>query len=169
MSYNWFMEQEEQSNHETLMSWQFPEYIKPERGKLWYFWFFSAVILLLVYAMVSINFLFAIIVIIGAIIVLMRSKYHPSAVDFAITKDGLLVEGKFYAFDLIKDFYIIYKPKEIKNLYFEFKSLLRPRIIIPLEDQNPLAVRDLLKQYLDENLEKEEEPASEAFRKLFKL
>ncbi|MDP2586383.1 MAG: hypothetical protein Q8P32_01250 [Candidatus Komeilibacteria bacterium] len=164
------MEQEEQpSKQDLLMSWQFPEYLKPERGKVWYFWFFTIVVLLLVYSMVTINFLFAIIVIMGTIITLMRSKYHPNAVDFAITKDGLMVEGKFYAYDLIKDFYIIYKPKEIKNLYFEFKSLVRPRIIIPLEDQNPLAVRDLLKQYLDENLEKEEEPASEAFRKLFKL
>jgi len=163
------MEQEEQSNHDILMSWQFPEYLKPERSKLWFFWFFSAVILLLIYAMVTINFLFAIIVIIGAIIVLMRSKHQPNVVDFAITPDGLLVESKSFPFELIKDFYIIYKPKETKNLYFEFKSIVRPRIIIPLEDQNPLAVRDLLKQYLDENLEKEEEPASEAFRKLFKL
>ena len=160
---------EQQSDQQILMSWQFPEYLKPERGKAWYFFFFSAVILLLIYAMVTINFLFAIIVIISAIIVLMRSKYQPVAVDFSITKNGLMVEEKFYPFDLIKDFYIIYKPKEIKNLYFEFKSLLKPRVIIPLEDQNPLKVRDLLKEYLDENLEKEEEPASEAFRKLFKL
>ena len=156
-------------DQEILMSWQFPEYIKPERKTSWYFWFFSAVILLLIYAMVTINFLFAIIVIIAAIIVLMRSRRQPNVVDFAITPDGLLVESKSFPFELIKDFYIIYKPKEVKNLYFEFKSLVRPRIIIPLADQNPLAIRDLLKQYLDENLEKEEEPASEAFRKLFKL
>ena len=156
-------------DQEILMSWEFPEYLKPERGKIWYVCFFSVVILLLIYSMITINFLFAIIVIISSIIVLMRFKHQPGVVDFAITKDGLMVEEKFYAFEQIQDFYIIYKPKEIKNLYFEFKSIVRPRIIIPLEDQNPLAVRDLLKQYLDENLEKEQEPASEAFRKLFKL
>ncbi|MFA6304472.1 MAG: hypothetical protein WCV73_01400 [Patescibacteria group bacterium] len=158
-----------EKNGKVLLNWSFAEYLKPERGKAWYFWFFVVIILLLIYSLVTVNFLFAVIVIIGSIIVLMRTKHEPNEVSFFITQNGIQVDDDFYPFDLIKDFYIIYKPPQIKNLYFEFKSLLKPRIIIPLEDQNPLKVRDLLKQYLDENLEKEEEPASEAFRKLFKL
>ena len=78
-------------------------------------------------------------------------------------------DDKFYDYDAVRYFYILYKPPELKNLYFEFKAVTKPRLIVPLENQNPLEIRDILNQYLTENLEKEEEPASEALRKLFKL
>ena len=152
-----------------LAKWDFAEYTKPERGKSWYFWFFAIVILLLIYSLTTVNFLFAVIIIIAAIILLMRGRNEPSQINFAITEDGIEIENKFHEYDAIRNFYIIYKPPEIKNLYIEFKSVTKPRLIIPLGNQNPLKIREILTKYIDENLEKEEEPASEAFRKVLKL
>ncbi len=129
----------------------------------------TIIVLLLVYSLITINFLFAVIVIISAIVIIMRAKYEPGKVNFTIYEDGLGVDGRFYDYDLIDSFYILYKPPEIKNLYFEFKSLVRPRLNIPLENQNPLKIREALIKYLAEDLEKEEEPTSEVFRKVFKL
>ena len=152
-----------------LAQWSFPEYTRPERSKSWYFWFIIFVILLLLYSLITVNFLFAVIVIMAAIIVLIRGRTEPNQVDFAILEDGRMVEDKFFGYETIRYFYILYKPPELKNLYLEFKSVLKPRLIIPLENQNPLNIRDILNGHLEENLEKEEEPASEAFRKVLKL
>lgn len=87
----------------------------------------------------------------------------------AITEDGLLINDKLIEYKDLHQFYIIYYPPEIKNLYFRPKGNLKQRITIPLMDQDPVLVREALLKYLDENLEREETPASEAITKLFKL
>lgn len=163
------MPNEEKDAGKTLLEWEFAEYTQPQRSKAWYFWFLIIVVALLVYSLVTINFLFAVIIIIATIIILMRSKYEPLSINFAIAEGGVKVDGKFYAYELMKDFYLIYKPPEIKNLYLEFKSLTKPRLIIPLDNQNPLTIREILMKNLTEDLDKEEEPASEAWRKLLKF
>jgi len=163
------MAEETQDHGQSLAKWNFPEFIKTERSKSWYFVAFVIFAFLLIYALVTVNFLFAVIIIISAIIIVMRNRTEPEQVTVELTEDGLAVDNKFYDYDAVRYFYILYKPPELKNLYFEFKAVTKPRLIVPLENQNPLEIRDILNQYLTENLEKEEEPASEALRKLFKL
>ena len=58
---------------------------------------------------------------------------------------------------------------DFKNLYLEFKNSLRPRLTIPLEDINPVNARKILKNYLDEDLEKDTEPTSEALGRKLRL
>ena len=154
---------------EILAKWNFAEFEKTKRSKGWYFSAFVVFAFLLIYALVTVNFLFAVIIIISAVILIMRNRNEPDQITVAITEDGIAADNKFYDFEAIKYFYILYKPPEIKNLYIEFKSITKPRLILPLENQNPLEIRDILNKYIEENLEKEEEPASEAFRKFLKL
>ena len=47
-----------------------------------------------------------------------------------------------------KSFFIIYQPPEVKSLYFEFKALTKPRLVIPLKDQNPVEIRKTLLEHL---------------------
>jgi hypothetical protein len=152
-----------------LFSWNFKEYEAQERSKTWYTIFFSALGLMMVYAVVTINFLFGIILVMSGIILMIRDRNLPNDVNFSITETGVEIDGKFFEFSQIATFYILYKPPELKNLYLDFKSLVTPRLIIPLHDQNPLAIRKLLNSYVTEDLEKEEEPLSEVFRKTLKF
>jgi len=158
-----------ENNGKKLFSWNFKEYEAQARSKLWYTIFFSALGLMMVYAVVTINFLFGIILVMSGIILMIRDRNVPNDVNFAITETGIEIDGKFFEFSQIATFYILYKPPELKNLYLDFKSLITPRLIIPLNDQNPLAIRKLLKIYITEDLEKEEEPLSEVFRKTLKF
>jgi hypothetical protein len=154
---------------EILASWSFNEYAQYQRGKRWYVAAFLIIIFLLFYSLITANFLFAVIVILGAVTILMRDRYGPDKIDFAITEDGLKVEDKFYEYDLFSQFYIIYKPPHIKTLFVDFKSILKPRLSIPLENQNPLKIREVLKEYLKEDLDKEEEPISESLKRILKI
>ena len=100
----------------------------------------------------------------------MTDGQEPEKVKISITDEGVGVGKKFYDYDDLKDFSIIYKPKYgVKNLYFEFKFWIRPRLTIPLQDMNPLIIRDILLKYLTEDLERTDQPLSEALGKLFKL
>ena len=162
--------QQNTANHgKKLFSWAFKEYESQERSKTWYTIFFIALGLMMIYAIVTINFLFGIILVMSGIILIIRDRNVPNDVNFSITEIGIEMDNKFYEFSQIADFYILYKPPELKNLYLNFKSLLTPRLIIPLHNQNPLEIRKFLNSFVTEDLEKEEEPLSEVFRKTMRF
>lgn len=99
-----------------------------------------------------------------------HEKRPPQMIDFSLSKDGVKLGSKFYDYDVLKDFSVLYKPKEsIKNLYFEFKNTARPRLSIPLRRMDALEVRNFLIRYLDEDLERNNPPLSEQLTKLLKL
>ncbi len=160
--------QEEASRGEIFFSWKFPEFPKYQRDKSWYFWGAIVVVFFLIYSFFAANFLFALITIISALIILLFHR-SDNEVEFKITEDGILVNKKFYDYKSIQNFYIFYEPPEVKTLYFELKGFFSPRIPVALEDQNPVKIREVLKQYLAEDLERENEPLSDQTSRLFKL
>lgn len=153
-----------------IMGWQVQEYEKHERSAGWYIVAGTVAIALLIYCFFTANFLFAVIIIVTALVVILHDGRHPEMVKFAITDEGIVIGRKFYDYDDVKDFAIIYKPRlEVKRLYFEFKSALKHRLSVPLENINPLVVRENLLKYLKEDLERTDQPLSEGLAKIFKL
>jgi len=152
------------------ISWPVPEYDKHEKGGGWYIFYSLIAFLLILYSFLSGNFLFAVIIIIAAIVIVLRDGQEPDFVKISLTEEGVIVGKKFYDYDEFKNFSIVYKPKlEIKNLYFEFSNSLKPRLSIPLKKMNPLLIRKNLLRYLPEDLDRTDRPLSEELGKLFKL
>ena len=152
------------------ISWPVPEYDKHEKGGGWYIFYSLIAFLLILYSFLSGNFLFAVIIIIAAIVIVLRDGQEPDFVKISLTEEGVIVGRKFYDYDEFKNFSIVYKPKlEIKNLYFEFSNSLKPRLSIPLKKMNPLLIRKSLLRYLPEDLDRTDRPLSEELGKLFKL
>jgi hypothetical protein len=153
-----------------IAGWSIPEYEKHDRSKNWYIAASIISLFLLLYAFLSANFLFAVIIVVVALVVILHDGQEPDKVKVVITDEGVLLGRKFYDYDEMKDFSIIYKPKQgIKNLYFEFKTAVRPRLSIPLEKTDPLPIRENLLKYLPEDLERTDQPLSEALAKFFRL
>jgi hypothetical protein len=153
-----------------LISWNVPEYHKHERTKLWYILAITASLLFMVFSFFTGNFLFAVIIIIAALVIILHDSREPERIPIRLTDAGIMVGNKFYDYDELKNFAIVFKPHlTVKNLYFEFKSAIRPRLSIPLEKENPLEVRKILLKYLAEDLERTDQPLSEALTKIFKL
>lgn len=152
-----------------LASWQFPEFTKYERGPVWHIVAGLVVLGTLAYSIMTANFLFAVIIVIAVIIWTLQLRKDPQMIDFSISDKGVTIGSSFYKYESLKKFWIIYNPPETKSLYFDFKSVVKPAISIELQSQNPLKMRELLLQFLDEDLEKDDEPASEIWRKALKL
>ena len=153
---------------QVLFSWSFSEFPRYERNQSWYVWLAVAVIFLLIYSFFAANFLFGLITLITALIILLFHQTNGK-VEFRITEDGILVNQRFYEYKTLKNFYIIYEPPEVKTLYFEPKSIFSPRVPIDLGSQDPVKIREILKQYLAEDLERENEPLSDQTSRLLKL
>lgn len=151
-----------------LAGWKIPEYTKHERGRRWYLWAGIVFALFLAYAIYTLDFLFAVILILAAVIIFIRAREEPMEIDFNIFEKGIGIGKKFYTWKDFICFYIIYEPPEVKNLYFNLKGL-RSRLSIPLNNQNPVRVREILLKYLVENLDEEREPLSEEYERFLKI
>ena len=91
----------------------------------------------------------------------LQSHQTPQEVIFQITDLGIVIGTRFYAYSELKNFYIIYNPPQVKTLFLSAKSLTQPLLRIPLLDTNPIEVKHSLREFLTEDLEKEDEPLSE--------
>jgi len=151
------------------LAWSMPEFQDYTRNRNWYIIASTIGLLLIVYSIFTANLLFGIIIIIAGVTLVKMDNSKPENIEFAITTKGIVVGDSFHEYSELHNFYIIYEPPEIENLFIEFNNIIKPRINIPLFDQDPMAVRKLLKKYMDEDLDKEGEPISEAIGKILKL
>lgn len=158
---------------EVFAAWQFPEFIKHQRGKWWYILFVIILVGLLIFAWFDRNITFATLLVLIFIIYLNLEKKEILQFDIAITEDGILLNNKLLEYNDLNNFYIVYYPPQIKNLYLQPKNfwntIMHKTIIIPLEDQDPVLVRQALLQYLPEDLAKEHMPTTEAIARLIKF
>ena len=151
------------------ISWPFKEYEKYDRSRNWYLATIIICAAILIYAIWNRNYLFAFIIIMFGIIMAIKHRFEPADILFEINHKGIQLGQKHYPYSELSNFWIIYEPPTVKNLYFSLKSGLNPELSIPLADQNPLKVKSFLRQYLEEDLDQENEPASEAISRLLKL
>lgn len=149
--------------------WNFPEFVKHQRGLGWLIFMAILSLGLIVWSFWTANILFAFIIIIIAIIIILQTKREPLDLNFQITDDGLKVGSNFYEWKRIEKFWIIYKPPEVKKLYFKLNSILPPSLSIPLEKENPIQIREILLKYALEDLEKDEETFSDFLGRSLKI
>jgi hypothetical protein len=151
------------------IEWDVDEFPAHQRGKLWYTVSAILGVALIIYAIVTANFLFAVIVLMIGVITLLSTFTKPDRVPVIITNTGVVVSDMYYDFDAIRDFSIAYDPPHVKNLYFEFHSALHPLLTVPLEDKDPNEVRELLLPFCLENLSRVEESLTDVVRRMYKL
>lgn len=154
---------------EILANWKIPEFHKHEKEKKWYIYFSLVLIALLVFSYFSQDPLFAIILVFFAFTYWLIERKDPLLLDFALSEDGIIISNKFIDYKKIQNFYIIYQPPGIKNIYFQPRNSFKPVISIPLFDQDPVAIRQILLEFLPEDIEKEERPALDNIGDIFKL
>lgn len=153
---------------QDLFVWETPAYERYERGPRWYAIMALVAIALVAYAVWTSNFLFAFLILLGAILLVLAGNEHPPAVLVQVGENGVVWDGDLLPFDDIQQFSIVYQPP-VKVLYVQPKSAVRPRLRIDLGDQDPVELRDHLKQYVLEDLDVQEEYPSDIFARLLRL
>ncbi len=155
---------------DILAEWRITEYSQHERNHAWYIIMGFLGFLFVLYGIFSGNFLFSLIIILAGIILFLQSKQTPLVVTVAICTNGFIIGNRLYPFSELEKFYIIYRPEEdLKTLFFDTKSPFRPMLRIPLEDQNPIEIREHLKGFLVEDVEKEDEPAGDTVARKWQI
>lgn len=169
-------EQENEIDHndvinagEGVYGWEIDEYPHSQRSRLWYILCGLGAFVLIIYAIATSNFLFAVIVLMMGIITLISTFKHPDRIPVVITTTGIVINNDYYDYRQLKNFSLVYNPPEVKTLYIDFHSTWQPVIAIPLEDADPLEVRECLLPYCIENLDRTDESLTDITRRLYKL
>ncbi|HBP00200.1 MAG: hypothetical protein UU48_C0001G0059 [Candidatus Uhrbacteria bacterium GW2011_GWF2_41_16] len=153
----------------ALLTWQVDEYLNHERPRSWYVIGAILSVALIIYAIATANFLFAVIILMAGLITLFSTFQSPDRIEVILTTTGVVVGDAFYEFKSMKNFSIIYEPPEIKVLYLDFLKPWMPLLSVPLEEMDPNRVREILLSFCEENITRQEESLTDLVRRLYKL
>lgn len=152
---------------EILMEWEAPEFIQYPRPKSWYISLLILAVALIIYSIITANYLLAIIIVILAVVINSLTRKEPENLKVAVTKKGIKINEKLYTFESdLGSFWVLYNPPDLKTINFARQQRFLPEISIQLERQNPLKIREFLLDYLSEDVEKEEHMADRVSRRL---
>ncbi|PIW67649.1 hypothetical protein COW09_02175 [bacterium (Candidatus Moisslbacteria) CG12_big_fil_rev_8_21_14_0_65_36_11] len=152
-----------------LISWEFWE--REERKKT--AGLYAAIIFIfLSLAIVSAftkNFLFLIFLILFFVVLMIEWNRPREKKKMEIFEGGVMVAQKFYEWEDLENFWIIYQPPKIKKLYLNPKGALNLEFSLSLENEDPIKVRNVLKQFLAEDLERKDETLFDLVKRWLKL
>lgn len=154
---------------DVLFHWEIQEYESYDRTARWFVIMGILGFLMVSYALITNNFMFALVIVLVAVVLYLQHNQEPLKIPFSITEMGIIVGSRLYKWEELQSFYIVYEPTQTTSLYFETKSSLRPTIQIPLESQNPVDIRDVLLSFLSENSDQEKEPLSDRFARNWRI
>jgi len=153
----------------VIFQWKLKEFEKYEKNRRWYLTMGILAILFVIFGLYTANYLFVLIVVLFAIIISLHDIQEPEELSFALTETGIVLGNKYYRYSELENFWFIYKPPEVKTLYFTLEDSIKHRLQVPLLDNDPRPIRKHLLQYIEEDFEQEEEPFSDRFGRLFRL
>ena len=155
--------------HTIYHVWDIPEYTKYPHSRRWYIGATTFLVVCIGYALYSDNYLFAFILLLITVIFLYHEMREPQLTQFGITDKGVVWRGFLYPYNDVKSFFIIYDPPAVKTLYIAFKGAATPRLTIPVEDEDPVQIRETLLRFLPEDETRTEEPLDEVLEKVLKF
>jgi len=142
---------------DVLVEWKAREFIQYDKNPVWMSVVYLIAVLLFIYAIWTMNFLFAILIILSVIVIYLYTKKKPRLMNVAVMKKGFRVDDTLYTYeDDLENFWVLYSPPDLKTLFFKRKQSMFPNLVIQLEDQNPMRIRELLLEHLPEDVDQDE-------------
>ncbi|MBI4434761.1 hypothetical protein HY635_03010 [Candidatus Uhrbacteria bacterium] len=151
-----------------LLSWTFPEHEQHARGRSWYIATTVIAIALLIYAFATKNFLFAVLIVMIAVVFYLRDAQSPPELTCEIMEKGVAIAGRFTSYADYHDFWILEEDDVPSKLHLHHRGM-RPQFGIPLAGVDPAKVREVLRQHMTESEEEHEEPAADTIGRALKL
>jgi len=160
---------EEMIKAQDVFVWEAPAQERRNHGPRWYIIMSLIALAGVIYAVLTGNMLFALLILLVAIILVLAGNQEPDTILIQIGENGMVVDGKLYEYKDLSNFSIVYQPPETKVLYVESNKFTSPRLRLFLDEQNPLEIREHLKKYLNENPALQEEHLSDIVARLLKI
>jgi hypothetical protein len=161
------MNQKKQNHSEKKeIIWEAPEFDRRPKPLLWYIFFSIISTGLVVWGIYQKSPITVITFIVMAVVIMLFSLKKPEMTTYRLTTTSIIIGKVEYPYKIIKKFWIFYNPPEMKTLNFETSAYLNSTVRIELGSQNPLEVKWFLKNFIIEDIDKEEGFADALARRL---
>lgn len=137
------------------LKWIALEFKHHKKNFLWYIVFSLVTLGLIGYAIYIQNWLTLTTFVCLAIVTLVFANQRPQMIEHELSSTEIRVGQTLYPYRIIKKFWIIYT-KDNKSLNFETTAYLNNVVTLQLGRENPLEIKNYLKPYLQEDLDREE-------------
>lgn len=152
----------------VLVAWETWDRVPVQRTQRWYLIAAAVGILMIVYGVLTANYLFVLVMLMFGVLMMLDDMRKPRRVYAYLTTLGVVYDEEFFPYEAIKDFSVMYQPPA-KHLYVGFVSRVQPMLSIPLEDADPSEVRDTLLQFAMENLDRNDESLTDILHRVYKI
>jgi len=150
----------------TAISWTAREFIHYPKGKVWIISLLSIGLVLVGIFLFRKDFLTALLFLLLLIVTFYFSRKKPRKIKITLDSQGIKLNELRIYYQQIKNFWIIYRPPEVKTLNFETSAYINRFLTIQLEAQDPLKIREYLLNFISEELDREEPVTEKLSRKL---
>lgn len=133
----------------VIFEWKTLEYEKTKKGPYWFITVSIAAAIFIIVGILSKSYFFAIFIALALIVLIMYIRRGPAEITFSITAKGIRVGKKIYTFQEIQSFWI-FDEEEGTELSLETNQLLIHYIHLPLGNQDPEKLREVLRRFIPE-------------------
>lgn len=140
----------EQDIGKILHSWRAPQFEVYEKSGRWYIIAALFILAMIAYALYTNGPIMAVTFILIGIVGYIYSQKDPLVVDFSITKKGILADKELYLYENIHSFWIFYEQHHSKVISLHTKASTFPFVHIPIGDENPAVLHEILTEYIPE-------------------
>lgn len=135
----------------TLLEWRVQERSDTPKSVWWYVTLASVTTLLVVGMVLTGNFIAAVALGLGGALLYFFMQRAPETVRYRLMVDGVAINNLLYHYRDLSAFNIIYQPGVSTTVIFRSKRTLAPYLHLELGAMDPLAVRDVLLEFLPED------------------
>ncbi len=151
----------------ALARWQAPEFETYERDRRWEMYLALVLAAIVAYAVFTNSPIMAITFILIGVVAYIYMNKEARILDFMVTSDGVVAGKELYPFENIKSFWIFYEPDGKKVISLHTRSYLPPYVHIPIHEEDPVELREILLQYVPEI--KQEEGVIDTLERLLRI
>jgi hypothetical protein len=139
----------------TLFAWRASEHTHRPKSARWFIVLAAAISILVGWFLFTFNFIGALTVaLVGGLLYWIAQK-KPALVRYRIMVDGVAIGTILYHYRDLQAFNIVYEPNETRTVILRSKRRFTPLLHLEIGETDPVAIRDILLEFLpeDQNLQ----------------
>ena len=134
-----------------VIEWETDEYEYREKSNNWYWLVGFIALALFITAIVMKNFLFAILVFLGAGLLLYHANRQPRKMRVIVSRRGIQIRNNLFPYHALRSFWLHDEENEPRKIIIQSEKLLMPHIHLPLHESiDHEALRVYLLDFLPE-------------------
>jgi len=140
----------DKESDKILISWTAQEFTKKDKGRAWFIVLGIIALAFFIVGILMKNYIFSIIIVLSFFLIFIQALRHPQKIKTTIFEDRVVINDLLkLSFKEIRSFWV-FEEIDFTALCLETKKITQPKIYLPLGQQTPNNIRQILNKFIKE-------------------